>query len=149
MNKMLKKLTFLLAAMLMMSVATASAQSMKMVVDSKGNVVGRYVKTNKTTYTVDVQDTYDVPMKGLKVVTFSAKNGQGVVYRDQTRKGNINVRKGPSTNTAVVAKIPEYDGVPETFPCLGKVNGWYKIRIHGKVGYVREDLAEWDGMSSF
>ena len=148
MNKMLKKLTLLFAAMLMMA-AAANAQSMKMVVDSKGNVVGRYVKTNKTTYTVNFQDTYDVPMKGHKVVTFSAKNGQGVVYRDQTRTGNINVRKGPSTKTAVVAKIPEYDGVPETFPCLGKVNGWYKIRIHGKVGYVREDLAEWDGMSSF
>ncbi len=39
--------------------------------------------------------------------------------------------------------------VPETFPCLGKVNGWYKIRINGKVGYVREDLAEWDGICTF
>ena len=146
---MLKKLSLILAAILMMAVGNANAQSMKMVVDSKGNVVGRYVKTNKTTYTVSVQDDYDVPMKGHKVVTFSAKNGQGVVYRDQSRTGNINVRKGPSTNTAVVAKIPEYDGVPETFPCLGKVNGWYKIRIDGKVGYVREDLAEWNGMSSF
>ena len=144
---MKQKLLFLLLLALVCSVA--NAQSMKMVVDSRGNAVGRYVKTNQTTYTIETQGTGTVPKKGHRVVTFSAANGQGVVFRDQIRTGNINVRKGPSTNTAVVAKIPENDGVPDTFPCLGKVNGWYKIRINGKVGYVREDLAEWDGMDTF
>ena len=143
------KLKLFLPMMLAMACALANAQSMKMVVDSRGNVVGRYVKTNKTTYTIDIQDTSTVPKKGHKVVTFNAANGQGVVYRDQSRTGNINVRKGPSTSTAVIAKIPEYDGVPDTFPCLSKANGWYKLSINGKVGYVRADLMCWDGMDTF
>lgn len=122
---------------------------MKMVVDTGGNVVGRYVRTNANTYTVEVQDTYDVPKAGKKVVTFSAANGQGICYRNQDRKGNINVRKGPSLNYAVVAKIPDFDDLPECYPCLGETNGWYKISINGKVGYVRQDMANWDGMCTF
>ena len=102
-----------------------------------------------TSFIVAVQDSYPVPKSGLHVTTFRAERGQGIVYRNQERKGNINVRKGPSLKHAVVAKIPEFDGVPDCYPCLGKVNGWYKIRINGKVGYVREDMACWDGMNSF
>ena len=126
------------------------AQSMRMVVDSNGDIVGRLVRINASTYTVDVQDTYDVPKAGNRVVTFKAENGQGIVYRKGERSGNINVRKGPSIKTAVVGKITEPDGVPDTFPCLGKKNGWYKIRLeNGTIGYVREDMVNWDGMSSF
>lgn len=129
--------------------ATMSAQSMKMVVDKKGEVVGRYERTNTSTFTVSVQDTYEVPKTGLRVVTFSAAKGQGIVYRNQERKGNINVRRGPSLKSAVVTKIPEFDGVPDCYPCLGLVKGWYKIRIDGVVGYVRSDMACWDGMCTF
>ena len=146
---MLMKFRFLLSVLFLALGCVASAQSMKMVVNSKGEPVGRYIKTNATTYTVGVQDDVEIPMEGNRVVTFCAENGQGVVFRDQTRKGNINVRKGPSTKTGVVAKIPETDGVPDVYDCLGKENGWYKIRIDGKVGYVRGDLVEWDGMSTF
>lgn len=130
----------------------SNGQSMKMVVDKHGGVVGRYVKTNKTTYTVGVQDYVEVPMKGHRVVTFNAKDGQGIVYRDQNRTGNINVRKRPSTDAPVVAKIADntiLGYVPDCYDCLGKVNGWYKIRIDGKVGFVRSDLVEWDGMCTF
>lgn len=122
---------------------------MKMVVDKKGEVVGRYERTNTSTFTVSVQDTYEVPKTGLRVVTFSAAKGQGIVYRNQERKGNINVRRGPSLKSAVVTKIPEFDGVPDCYPCLGLVKGWYKIRIDGVVGYVRSDMACWDGMCTF
>jgi uncharacterized protein YdbL (DUF1318 family) len=127
-----------------------SAQSMKMVVDKKGEVVGRLVKVNADTYTISVQDDYDVPKAGLHVETFSAAKGQGIVYRDQVRVGNINVRKGPSTKSAIIAKIADSRGmIPDDYPCLGLVNGWYKIRINGKIGYVRKDLMCWDGMCTF
>jgi uncharacterized protein YgiM (DUF1202 family) len=123
------------------------AQSMKMVVDTKGNVVGRYVQTNKTTYTVEVQDDFEVPISGNKVVTFSAENGQGVIY---CVSGKVNVRSTPSTDGAIVGKfICEEGDLPETHRCLGKVNGWYKTEVNGKVGYVRQDLVEWDGMDTF
>ena len=144
---MKKKIVFMAAAL--SCCLAMSAQSMKMVVDTRGNVVGRLVKVNVNTYTVDVQDTYDVPKKGNHVVTYSAVKGQGIVYRHPDRKGNINVRKGPSINSAVVAKIPDDDYMPECYPCLGKTNGWYKIRINGKIGYVRQDMANWDGMCTF
>ena len=140
---------FLSLAALLLVCVMASAQSMKMVIDARGKAVGRLVKVNQSTYTIDVQDTYDVPKAGKRVVTFSAEKGQGIVYRNQTRTGNINVRKEPNLKAIVVAKIRETDGVPETYPCLGKENGWYKIRIDGKVGFVREDMAEWDGMDTF
>ena len=123
---------------------------MKMVVDKNGEPVGRFVRENANTYTVDVQDTDDVPKDGLRVVTFKAVNGEGYCYRNQDRVGNINVRKGPSVKTAVIAKIADSRGyLPDVYPCLGLVNGWYKIRINGKIGYVRKDLLCWDGMITF
>lgn len=142
----------LLIAALAIGALSANAQSMKMVVKNNGQVEGRYLRTIGNQYEVEVQENYTVPMTGHKVVTFSAANGQGIVYRNQDRSGNINVRKGPGTNYPVVAKIVDNVAlgyVPDTYPCLGKVNGWYKIRINGKVGYVREDMACWDGMSTF
>ena len=72
-----------------------------------------------------------------------------VKRRKLIRKGNINVRKGPSLKSAVIGKITEPDGIPDAYPCLGKKKGWYKIRFDGKVGYVREDMVEWDGMCTF
>ena len=128
-------------------VKPASVDSMKMVLDNRGNVVGRYIRTNDKTYTVSVQDDYDVPKSGNKVVTFSAKNGQGILY---TRRTHVNIRKEPTTESPVVTQITTPKGkIPETYPCLGKINDWYHIRVKGKVGYVRQDLVEWDGMDSF
>lgn len=144
----MKKL-FLFSAAMLMCVAV-SAQSMKMVVDSNGEVVGRLTKINKNTYTVTVQDDYNVPKEGNRVVTFSAAKGQGVVFRKYERKGNINIRKAPDIKSAVVGKIPDTEDIPDVYNCLGKVNNWYKIQFDkNKVGYVREDMVEWDGMCTF
>lgn len=127
-----------------------NAQSMKMVVNSRGNVVGRYVESGKSTYYISVQDVATVPKRGHRIVTFSAAKGQGVVFYDQSHTGNLNVRKSPSTNAPIVTQIPDPgDYVPDCYNCLGKVNGWYKVRVNGKVGYVRGDLLEWDGMCTF
>lgn len=122
---------------------------MRVVVDNHGNVVGRWIATKANSYTVEVQDTYDVPKAGKQVVTYSAAAGQGVVYRNLQRTGNIRVRKGPSTSSAIVALIPDQGGLPDAYPCLGKSGNWYKIKINGKVGYVRDDMACWDAMNSF
>lgn len=130
------------------NIKAASVDRMNMVVDENGTVVGRYVRTNDDTYTVSVQDDFEVPIKGHEIVMFSAKNGQGVVY---TRRTYVNVRVEPDLNSPVLKQISynKNNGVPETYPCLGKTKGWYKISIKGKVGYVRHDLMEWDGMDTF
>lgn len=136
--------------MLLAGVCAMNAQSGKVVIDSHGNVEGRYVRTNKHTYTVNVQDFVDVPKRGRRVVTYSAVNGQGVVYYNQERTGNLNVRQRPTKQSPVIAQIPEPgDYVPDCFPCLGKVNGWYKVNVDGQVGYVRQDLLDWDSICTF
>ena len=128
-------------------VKAASVDNMKMVLDNNGNVVGRYVRTNENTYTVSVQDDFEVPKAGHKVVVFSAANKQGILF---TKRTHVNIRQQPTTESPVVTQISYKKGpVPETYPCIGKVNDWYKIRVKDKEGYVRQDLVEWDGMNSF
>lgn len=141
---------YLILALFLFGFGLMNAQSMKIVVDSNGEAVGRYVKTNKTTYSIIIQGDCTIPKKGHKVVTFSAANGQGVVYYNQSRTGSFNVRQRPTTTAPVVAIIPDSHGsMPECYDCLGKKNGWYKIEIDGKTGYVRADLMTWDGMCTF
>jgi len=129
------------------TIIAASASRMKMVIDNRGNLVGRYVQTNQTTYTVSIQDDVEVPKLGHKIVEYSAKNGQGIVY---TLRKNVNVRSQPNTSSPVIFQISCKEGeIPQTYPCLGKTKEWYKIKVRGKEGYVRHDLVEWDGMDTF
>lgn len=118
------------------------------VVDDQDAVVGKYLFTDGDHYIIEVQDYAEVPVAGHRKVTYSAENGQGVIY---TLRSRVNVRELPTTKSAVVAVMPTPgDGLPaETFPCLGKSDDWYKIRIHGKEGYVRQDLVEWSVMDGF
>ena len=129
------------------TIIPASVNKMKMVVDNRGNVVGRYIQTNQTTYTVSVQDEIEVPKLGHKIVEYSARNGQGIVY---TLRKNVNVRTQPNLQSPVIFQITSKEGeLPQTYPCLGKTKEWYKIKVRGKEGYVRHDLVEWDGMDTF
>ncbi len=47
-----------------------------------------------------------------------------------------NVRKGPGTDTSVVAQAPK----GETCFIIGFNCGWYKVSFNGQIGYVRSDL---------
>lgn len=134
----------LMAAMVFVGLA-AQAQTQKVVVDRYGNTLGRYEGMTNSTYLISGQSADEVSKAGNHVETWSAAQGKGYVQRRSDRTGNINVRKSPTTNAAVVAKIPDIPGdLPEWYRCLGKTNGWYKIRIDGKVGYVRQDMVNWD-----
>ena len=69
-------------------------QSMKMVVDKHGNVVGRYVETKGSSYVVEVQDTYEVSRAGKKVVTFSTAAGRAPqASRATAARGSARNRK--------------------------------------------------------
>lgn len=118
------------------------------VVDDQGTVAGKYLFTDGDRFIIKLQDYAEVPVSGYQKETFSAENGQGVIY---TLRSKVNVRELPTTASKVVSVMPTPgDGLPaETFPCLGKSDEWYKIRIHGKEGYVRGDLVEWSIMDGF
>ncbi len=144
----MKRFMLLLIAMMGMFTAYAQKESMKVVVNSEGMLVGRYMRQTATTYIANPLDwEEEVPKKGYRVEIWTPEKGKGFVYRQDGVKGNLNVRKGPSTKYAVVAQITEEDtdkDYPDcVFDCLGKIKGWYKISIKGKVGYVREDLVDW------
>lgn len=47
-----------------------------------------------------------------------------------------NVRKGPGTDTDIVAQAPRN----ETCFIIGFNTGWYKVSYEGQIGYVRSDL---------
>ena len=49
----------------------------------------------------------------------------------------VNVRQGPSTNTAVVGFVQNKNTVVEV---LGQENNWYKIKHGTAIGYIRNDL---------
>lgn len=124
------------------------AQSAKVVVSNNGEAIGLYVKTNANTYTVGGQDDWEVPKAGNKIVTFSAENGQGVVSCKNF--GRVNVRNTPSTSGTKIGTLTFEEGdIPEAAPCLGKENGWYKIQLGDKVGYVRQDLVVWNAIDLF
>ena len=139
----------ILVGCLCLLVAHAQEQyKMKVVVSNDGQLVGRYVRQTPTTYIANPVDwEEEVPKTGYRVEVWTPEKGKGFVLRRSGVRGNINVRKGPSTRTAVVSTITEADSKKEypdnTFDCLGKIKNWYKISIKGKVGYVREDLVEW------
>ena len=129
------------------SIIPASVDTMLMVVNNHGELIGRYVQTNPTSFTISVQDDVEIPRLGHKVVVYRAKDGFGVVY---TWRTNVNVRKEPTLESPVVTQITYVDGkLPVTYPCLGKTKGWFKIEANGKIGFVRHDLVEWDGMDTF
>ena len=56
----------------------------------------------------------------------------------------IDIYDGPSTQANLIKRTDL-----EILDCLGKENGWYKVDIDGKVGYVHEcEDIFWDGMDT-
>ena len=126
----------------------AYAQSSKVIVDSRGNVVGNYSRSTANSYIVFGQDEFSVPKAGHKIVTYSAEAGQG--YLECKNWGVVNVRSIPSTSGEIVGRMIYEEGdFPESYRCLGKQNGWYKVSINNRVGYVRQDLVTWTVESAY
>ena len=142
----MKKLMFMLLAFVCSTVLFAQENSCKVVVDKDGGVMGRYVRETQTAYIANPLD-WEVECKkaeGYRVEIWTPEKGKGIVCRKTERKGNINVRQRPDINSPVVAKIPDKLDYPDClYDCIGKENGWFKIKINGKVGYVREDMVDW------
>lgn len=102
----------------------------------------RYVGDSGDKYLVLAQDYMEVPKEGARIMEYSAEKGQGLVYAKRNSK--VNVRQQPSEKSRRVGTMESADGdLPRQYPCLGLANGWYRVRIGDKTGYVREDLLDW------
>ena len=121
--------------------------SMKVVV-ADGQCMGRFVSETKTSYVADIQDTYEVPKAGAKVVEWKAEDGKGVVWL--TTPGKASVYSSPDTGSKVIATARYEEGsVPDTYRCIGYSDGWYRISIDGKTGYIQSAIATWDAIDTF
>ena len=144
----MKQILFVLFLFFGISGVNAQKNSLKVVVTDEGMLVGRYVRQTNTTYIANPLDwEEEVPKKGHRVEIWTPEKGKGHVGRKDGVRGNINVRKQPSTKSAIIDKISEADSnkdYPDCFfDCVGKKGKWFKIKIRGKIGYVREDLVDW------
>lgn len=122
--------------------------SEEVVVDSRGELVGSYCGTEGNNYIAFTQDYVTVPKAGHKIVKYSAEAGQGVLTCKNP--GVVNVRSIPSTSGEIVGRmICEEGDLPDCYDCLGKQNGWYKVRVGNRIGYVRQDLVTWDAFCGY
>lgn len=127
---------------------TFNDTSGKVVVSKSGEESGRYIGKVGNNYLVSIQDYGLVSKDDYVIKEVSARNGEGCLVL----KGNstVNVRQRPTTESAVIAKIKDEEGeLPEVYPCLGMADGWFRIKVGNKTGYVRADLMLWDSINSY
>ncbi len=118
------------------------------VVVKDGNCLGRLVVEKSDAYVVSVQDDYEVSKAGAHVERWKASDGKGVVYLKDF--GKQKVYASPELNSKVIGKIEYEEGcLPDTYPCLGLENGWFKIRFDGRTGYIKATLMDWDAIDTF
>ena len=94
---------------------------------TEGYVSAKYVKKISSTSSSDG----DVAYSATGTVSTSSKIG-------------VNLRKGPSTSSAMIMGIP--DGAKLTI--TAKNGSWYKVSYSGNVGYVHSDYVKVGGSSS-
>lgn len=126
----------------------------KVVIDAAGNK-SRYIGRCGDSYLVDVQDYALVKQAGSRVVTYEAANGQGILTQNSEEARRVNVRRRPTTKSPVIATISDAEGeLPTVYPCLGYTDGpdegmWYKTKVNGRIGYIRQDLMLWDSIDTY
>lgn len=128
----------------------------KVVIDSEGRE-SRYIADCGDSYFVDVQAYGLVKKKGSRVAEYSAEKGQGCLVLNSYEYQCVNVRQRPTYESPAIGQISDRPGeMPDVFPCLGLVNGegksrdwqWLKLKIDGKIGYVKQGLMLWDAIDS-
>ncbi len=128
----------------------------KVVVDSQGNEY-RYIADCGDSYFVDVQDYGLVKKAHAHIETRQATKGQGFLTVNGEETKRVNVRRRPTTRSKVVARLTLSPGdLPNAYCCHGLVQGigkdnewqWYKVKVGGQTGYVRQDLMRWDSILS-
>ena len=139
---------FLITTFVLLLAIVANAQSAKVVLGSDGSEA-IYLGESKTNYHVEIQDDGWVSKKGHKVVIYKAENGKGIVTPKNF--GKTILRSQPSAKSKIAGYILYEEGyIPEVAFCLGKINGWYKVKTeNGHVGYVPESQVTWNPINTY
>lgn len=116
----------------------------------------RYIADSGDNYLVKNHGYALVSKSKSKKVRYSAKKGKGWIYIDTDQATMVNVRQKPTTNSRVVCTISRTPNEsPKFYQCLGLVKDlydkdfskeWYKVKVDGRVGYVRQRLMFWDSV---
>lgn len=126
----------------------------KVVIDSDGKEY-RFLAYCGDSYFAESQDYAMVKKKSARLVNYDAANGQGWLIQNSDDAPRVNVRRRPTTKSPVMCTISDEEGMlPEVYPCLGYVSGsdegmWYKTKVNGKTGYIRQDLMLWDPVNTY
>ena len=125
----------------------ASATGMKVAFLQDG-FVARVLREEDDTYLCDIQDTFHVRKSDVKVELWTAADGKGIVYLKHS--GKRPAYSEPDRNAAVVADLMLEKGyLPETYPCLGLEDGWFKIDVDGKQAFIQAEYVCWDAINTF
>lgn len=131
-----------------------TSTSGEVVIDSDGTET-RYIADCGDSYFVMGQDGVFVKKAGCRKVEYDAWKGKGWIYIADNDVRRVNVRRAPSKSSPIVCSISDSgEGIPDVYPCLGLVSGdddhdWYKTKVNGKIGYIRQDLMQWDSINTF
>ena len=128
----------------------------KVVIDAEGHTY-RYLADSRDTdsYFVEVQDYGTVTRQGSHLEERNASRGQGYIFINGPTGRRVNIRRRPEKKSPIVCTISDNPGyLPDAYPCLGtalSADGtmWYKTKVHGKLGFIRQDLMEWDAINPF
>ena len=102
----------------------------------------RITTTSGATGWVDATDVRVINVDPGSGVTYEVGDNywQMKVQGTGRAPGNVNIRRGPSTGTSVLGRLPE-GGI---FQVLGSEGGWYHIRYGSVTGYVAGWLVKID-----
>lgn len=129
--------------------------SAKVAVANTGKEIARYLADSGDCYFIEVQDYAMANKSDWHIETYDAAKGQGWITIDSDVARKVNIRKRPSTKSAIIGTVEDHpEEMPEALPCLGLATAkdgstWFKVKADGKRGYIRSDLMTWDAINSY
>ena len=113
-----------------------------------GGHVARVLREDDGSYLIEAQDTCSVPKSEVRVETWSAADGKGIVFLKSP--GTSPAYSEPDLEADVAFDLRFEEGyVPETYPCLGLDDVWFKIDAGGRPAYIEARYVFWDAIDTF
>lgn len=125
----------------------ARATEMKVAFLQDG-LVARVAGEDDGAYICAVQDTFSVPKTEARTELWSAADGKGIVFLKHP--GSLPAYSEPDPSSGIVMDLTWEEGrVPDTYPCLGLDDGWFRIDAGGTQACIRAEHVCWDSMDTF